>query len=322
MNFGEILESKRWKTFTGYVYNLGASIVLLGALFKLQHWAFSGPLLVLGLCTEAFIFFISAFEPPLEMPQWSKVYLEVRDDYDPDAEMEVEQSNVKLDTLFEKADISPDLLSKISKGLTDLSNTASSISDITSATLATDVYVKNLNSASESMNSFAEINNQANVNINRSVNSLVDSYTSTAQQLSEKGGEMLNQLAVSGEEFTNRLNQSGSKLINTYSKVAEVIEKGVNSLGQNSTQYNDNLSKLNQNLQALNASYEIQLKGTNDQLQASQKFFTEINQMNQVIQTSVDEVKKYQSNAAELNKHLEALNAIYSNMLGAMNYKK
>ena len=322
MNFGEILESKRWKTFTGYVYNLGASIVLLGALFKLQHWAFSGPLLVLGLCTEAFIFFISAFEPPLEMPQWSKVYPELRDDYDPDAEMEVEQSNVKLDTLFEKADISPDLLSKISKGLTDLSNTASSISDITSATLATDVYVKNLNSASESMNSFAEINNQANVNINRSVNSLVDSYTSTAQQLSEKGGEMLNQLAVSGEEFTNRLNQSGSKLINTYSKVAEVIEKGVNSLGQNSTQYNDNLSKLNQNLQALNASYEIQLKGTNDQLQASQKFFTEINQMNQVIQTSVDEVKKYQSNAAELNKHLEALNAIYSNMLGAMNYKK
>ena len=322
MNFGEILESKRWKTFTGYVYNLGASIVLLGALFKLQHWAFSGPLLVLGLCTEAFIFFISAFEPPLEMPQWSKVYPELRDDYDPDAEMEVEQSNVKLDTLFEKADISPDLLSKISKGLTDLSNTASSISDITSATLATDVYVKNLNSASESMNSFAEINNQANVNINRSVNSLVDSYTSTAQQLSEKGGEMLNQLAVSGEEFTNRLNQSGSKLINTYSKVAEVIEKGVDSLGQNSTQYNDNLSKLNQNLQALNASYEIQLKGTNDQLQASQKFFTEINQMNQVIQTSVDEVKKYQSNAAELNKHLEALNAIYSNMLGAMNYKK
>ncbi len=322
MNFGEILESKRWKTFTGYVYNLGASIVLLGALFKLQHWAFSGPLLVIGLCTEAFIFFISAFEPPLEMPQWSKVYPELRDDYDPDAEMEVEQSNVKLDTLFEKADISPDLLSKISKGLTDLSNTASSISDITSATLATDVYVKNLNSASESMNSFAEINNQANVNINRSVNSLVDSYTSTAQQLSEKGGEMLNQLAVSGEEFTNRLNQSGSKLMNTYSKVAEVIEQGVNSLGQNSTQYNDNLSKLNQNLQALNASYEIQLKGTNDQLQASQKFFTEINQMNQVIQTSVDEVKKYQSNAAELNKHLEALNAIYSNMLGAMNYKK
>lgn len=322
MNFGEILESKRWKTFTGYVYNLGASIVLLGALFKLQHWAFSGPLLVLGLCTEAFIFFISAFEPPLEMPQWSKVYPELRDDYDPDAEIEVEQSNVKLDKLFEKADLSPDLLSKISKGLTDLSNTASSISDITSATLATDVYVKNLNSASESMNSFAEINNQANVNINRSVNTLVDSYTSTAQQLSEKGGEMLNQLAVSGEEFTNRLNQSGSKLVDTYSKVADVIEQGVNSLGQNSTQYNDNLSKLNQNLQALNASYEIQLKGTNDQLQASQKFFTEINQMNQVIQTSVDEVKKYQSNAAELNKHLEALNAIYSNMLGAMNYKK
>lgn len=322
MNFGEILESKRWKTFTGYVYNFGASVVLLGALFKLQHWAFSGPLLVIGLCTEAFIFFISAFEPSLELPEWSKVYPQLREDYDPDALEEVERPNMKLDKLFEKADLSPDLISKITKGLTDLSNTASSISDITSATLATDVYVKNLNSASESMSTFAEINTQANSNISRSVNTLVDSYTSTAQQLAQKGDQMLNQLAVSGEEFTNRLNQSGSKLVSSYSKVAEVIEQGFDTLGKNSSQYGENLSKLNQNLHALNASYESQLKGTNEQLQATQKFFAEINQMNQYVQSSVEEVKKYQNNAAELNKHLEALNAIYSNMLGAMNYKK
>jgi trehalose-6-phosphate synthase len=72
----------------------------------------------------------------------------------------------------------------------------------------------------------------------------------------------------------------------------------------------------------LNASYITQLKGTNEQLAASQKFFEEMGLMNQVIQNSVDEVKKYQANAAELNKHLEALNSIYGNMLGAMNYKK
>lgn len=320
MSFGELLHSKRWKVFTGYVYNIGASVVLLGALFKLQHWTGAGPMLVVGLCTEAFIFLISAFEPPMELPEWSKVYPELREDYV--AEDDDFSKEDKLGSLLGQADISPELLSKVSKGLTDLSNTASSISDISAATLATDVYVKNLNSASESMSTFAEINGKANHNISHSVNVLVDSYTNTAQRLSAKGDEMLNQLAISGEEFTNVLSHSGKKLVNSTDKVAEVIEQGFGELGKKSTVYNENLGKLNNNLEALNASYASQLKGTAEQFAASQKFFNEIGQMNQLIQSSVEEVKKYQSNAAELNKHLEALNSVYGNMLGAMNYKK
>lgn len=321
MNFGELLHSKRWKVFTGYVYNIGASVVLLGALFKLQHWTGAGPMLVIGLCTEAFIFLISAFEPPMELPEWSKVYPELREDYVAEEEEDFGKQD-KLTSLLGQADISPELLSKVSKGLTDLSNTASSISDISAATLATDVYVKNLNSASESMYTFAEINGKANSSISQSVNVLVESYTNTAQRLSSKGDEMLNKLAVSGEEFTNVLSHSGKKLVNSTDKVAEVIEQGFGELGQKSAAYNENLNKLNQNLESLNASYASQLKGTADQFAASQKFFSEIGQMNQLIQSSVEEVKKYQSNAAELNKHLEALNSIYGNMLGAMNYKK
>lgn len=321
MSFGEMLHSKRWKVFTGYVYNIGASVVLIGALFKLQHWAFSGPILVIGLCTEAFIFFISAFEPPMELPEWSKVYPELREDYVADEDEDTSKDD-QLGKLFGQADISPELLSKVSKGLTDLSNTASSISDISAATLATDVYVKNLNSASESMSTFAEINGKANNNISQSVNVLVESYTNTAQRLSSKGDEMLNKMAVSSEEFTNVLSMSGKKLVSSYDKVAETIEKGFGDLGEKSSNYSDKLAKLNENLEALNASYASQLKGTNEQLAASQKFFTEMGQMNQAIQSSMEEVKKYHSNAAELNKHLEALNSIYGNMLGAMNYKK
>lgn len=321
MSFGEMLHSKRWKVFTGYVYNFGASVVLLGALFKLQHWAFSGPILIVGLCTEAFIFFISAFEPPMELPEWSKVYPELREDYIAEDDEEIVKDN-DFSKLLSQADISPDLLSKVSKGLTDLSNTASSISDISSATLATDVYVKNLNSASESMNTFAEINTKANNNISQSVNVLVESYTNTAQRLSSKGDEMLNKMALSSEEFTNVLSMSGKKLVSSYDKVAETIEQGFGDLGEKSSSYSNKLAQLNENLEALNASYTNQLKGTNEQLAASQKFFAEMGQMNQVIQSSVDEVKKYQANAAELNKHLEALNSIYGNMLGAMNYKK
>ena len=44
--------------------------------------------------------------------------------------------------------------------------------------------------------------------------------------------------------------------------------------------------------------------------------------MNQIISASVQEMKKYKENAEKLNSHLNDLNSIYGNMLGAMNYKK
>ena len=82
MNLGELFKTKRWKTLMGYVYGWGASIVMIGALFKLEHWQYSSLLLTVGLMTEAFIFFLSAFEPPIDMPDWSKVYPELKEEYE------------------------------------------------------------------------------------------------------------------------------------------------------------------------------------------------------------------------------------------------
>jgi hypothetical protein len=73
---------------------------------------------------------------------------------------------------------------------------------------------------------------------------------------------------------------------------------------------------------ALNESFETQLKGTKSQFEASQKFSQDIMQMNEILASSVSELQKYKENAEQLNKHLEALNTIYGNMLGALSYKK
>ena len=162
----------------GYVYGWGAAIVMIGALFKLEHLQYSGLLLAIGLITEAFIFFLSAFEPPFEMPDWNKVYPELNEEYELSGYDELGQKGKKgIDELFSSSELTPELLDKVGQGLNELSNTARGISDISSATLATDMYVKNLGSASESMNTFAEINNNANTSINKSVGSLVESYS-------------------------------------------------------------------------------------------------------------------------------------------------
>ncbi|MBK7751833.1 MAG: gliding motility protein GldL [Flavobacteriales bacterium] len=56
------------------LYGIGAAVVIVGALFKIQHWPAADLFLILGLSTEAIIFFFSAFEPPHEDPDWSLVY--------------------------------------------------------------------------------------------------------------------------------------------------------------------------------------------------------------------------------------------------------
>ena len=324
MNIGEILKTKRWKVLMGYVYGWGASLVLIGALFKLQHWNHSGIMLTIGLLTEAIIFFLSAFEPPLEQPDWAKVYPELQEDYELLEPAEEIQSPVKgnLDNILNSTNITPELLSKISKSLVDLSNTASGISDISTATLATDVYIRNLNSASESMMAFSEMNTQANYTINNSIGELVNSYSNTAHNISETGENMLSKLNESSVKFTKQIDESGNKLTESYQRFSGAMEKGLKDFEVNSSSYGENLHKLNKNIESLNVGYEKQLKGTSDQMQASSKFFEELNQMNQIIASSAQEMKKYKENAEKLNSHLDALNSVYGNMLGAMNYKK
>lgn len=323
MNLGELFKTKRWKTIMGYVYGWGASVVMVGALFKLEHWQYSTILLTVGLITEAFIFFLSAFEPPVEMPDWSKVYPELKEEYDLVDIAEIDQKGKKgLGELFSNSELTPELLDKVGKGLNELSNTAKGISDISSATLATDMYVKNLGSASESMTDLAEINNRANKSINNSVDSLAASYSSTAQKLSESGVGFIEKINKSGEEFSNQLAETGKRLATTYDNAGESITSELNNIKESSKQYSGSLDKLNGNLTALNSNFETQLKGTEEQFEASRKFSQDLGEMNKILASSVDELKKYKENAEQLNKHLESLNTIYGNMLGAMSYKK
>ena len=324
MNIGEILKTKRWKVLMGYVYGWGASLVLIGALFKLQHWNHSGIMLTIGLLTEAFIFFLSAFEPPLEQPDWAKVYPELQEDYELIEPLEDVQSSIKssFDSMLSSTNITPELLAKIGKSLVDLSNTASGISDISTATLATDVYIKNLNSASESMMAFSEMNTQANDTIHNSIAGLANTYSNTAHKISETGENMLAKLNDSSVKFTKQIDESGNKLSESYSRFSGAMDKGFKDFEVTSSNYGENLFKLNKNIESLNSTYERQLKGTTEQIHASSKFFEELNQMNQIIASSAQEMKKYKENAEKLNSHLDALNSVYGNMLGAMNYKK
>ena len=175
MSFKELLASKGYKNFMAKLYGIGASVVMIGALFKLTHKDIAGIglpdiMLTLGLVTEAIIFFFSAFEPLHAEPDWSLVYPELWDTYHGDDEENAEKPKAnskpaarntntgsndaiteKLDEMFEKANINSATMERLSAGLNKLGENAGKIADVSEAIAATSNYTKAMNKASESV---------------------------------------------------------------------------------------------------------------------------------------------------------------------------
>ena len=172
MSFKELSESRGYKNFMAKLYGIGASVVMIGALFKLTHMPLFGWtgaanfMLTLGLITEAIIFFFSAFEPIHVEPDWSRVYPELWDMYHEDGEAPAKTNNVakrnnnaapanndiianKIDEMFEKANINAATMDRLSQGLHRLGENASKIADVSEAVAATSNYTKAMNKASE-----------------------------------------------------------------------------------------------------------------------------------------------------------------------------
>lgn len=84
----KIVKSKAYKNFMTKLYGIGASLVILGALFKITHWPAATLMLSIGMITESIIFFFSAFEEQPVIPDWSLVYPELWGYYHPNEPMD------------------------------------------------------------------------------------------------------------------------------------------------------------------------------------------------------------------------------------------
>lgn len=74
MSLKSFLSSRAGKNFYNVCYCWGACLVILGAVMKIMHAPYDNVFLMIGLCTEVFIFFISAFDEPSREYKWERVY--------------------------------------------------------------------------------------------------------------------------------------------------------------------------------------------------------------------------------------------------------
>lgn len=276
-----LVRSKGYKNFMSKLYGWGAAVVIVGALFKINHWPGGTIMLIIGMGVETIIFFLSAFEPPHVEFDWTLVYpqlagmegegIEGNEKIDNltsnNGEM-VQVANTdpltaKLDQMLEQANITPDLIERLGHGMENLAESANSMSGIASAAASTDKFVSSLDGAAESINNLKHAT--------EAVNTLTTIYQETAQAL------------TSGD-----------------------------------ASYADEMKKLAGSLASVNAMYEMQLQTSTSQLEATKDVEERIQAMMKNFADSAEGVLKYKDQVDALSRKVAELNNVYGNMLAAM----
>ena len=308
LNISDLVQSSGWKNFMAKLYGFGAAVVIVGALFKINHWPGGSFVITLGLITEAIIFFFSAFEPLHEELDWTLVYPELAGMSDPD-EIENFQENVyepgsrpiqNIEDVLGSAGVDDEVMKKIGEGFNRLGESASSLAEISGASVATQEFVSNLQNAASSVGSLHETYNSSADSIKESATTLSGAYFETADSIRKSGGE----------------------IANSYKNIADTIKEGHSSIASGSQEYEQQLSQLSKNMASLNDVYQSQIKETADQMQGSKELYGGLHDMIANLKSSVEETSKYAEEVTKLKESISSLNDHYGNMLNAIGAKK
>jgi|688.fasta_scaffold23209_4 gliding motility-associated protein GldL len=270
MGLIQALHSKKGKKFMGYLYGWGASIVIIGAMFKIQHWPGAGPMLVGGLSIEAIIFFFSAFEPIHEETDWSLVYPELRGMHDEDggghghgAAHKISKSDPvaqELDKMLAEAKIGPELIESLGSGMKSLSEQAAKMNNITDASVATQGFVETVKDATKNMSDMSQGYIKATASLSELAISNVDgqSYGEQLKQVSKNLGA-LNAVYELQLQSSSEHMKATSRLFDGIESMVQNLQDSVNDTAR----YKDEIGKLAHNLGALNTIYGNMLSAMN-----------------------------------------------------------
>jgi len=152
--------TKQGKYLNNLIIGLGASVVLLGALFKIQHWPGASVMLTAGMCTEAFIFAMLGLLPPHHDYYWERFYPDITED----PEVEAYRKGLKhglpkpgepptksLDRMLEEAQINTPNLKRLNENFQSFGKAVDQIKDMSDVTAATGTYSQSAREAADAL---------------------------------------------------------------------------------------------------------------------------------------------------------------------------
>lgn len=248
------------------VYSVGAAVVILGALFKIQHRPGADEMLTIGMGTEAVIFLLFAlqqFVAPTADYQWEKVYPELDDNYK--GELPTRSATTpavatspnlglmaKMDDMLANAKVSPDVFNSLGTGLRSLTDTVGKLGQITDATVATNEYAKNVKIAAGSLQ-------EMNKSYGTAVSAMSDmaSATMDAKEYRVKFQQITQTMGALNAVYELELQdtQKHLKAMNAfYGNLASAMDN-MQEASKDAQQFKSEMGRLTNNLQSLNNIY-------------------------------------------------------------------
>lgn len=193
--------SKNKLKIMNMVYGLGASVVILGALFKIMHWPYGNEMLIIGLVTEAIVFAVSAFEPVDDSLDWSLVYPELAGGVAAERQSFIEENketdaslSKKLDDMLREAKIDANLMNSLGDSIRNFEGAAKSISPTVDAMASQRKYSEELTMAAAQMET---LNNLYKVQVESSArqSEINQEVAENASKLKDQMGSLANNLS-------------------------------------------------------------------------------------------------------------------------------
>ena len=291
--FMEWYGSYQGKRVVGMVYSIGASVVIIGALFKIMHFPGAGAVLMVGMITEAMLFMIGCLDKPHPEFHWHEVFPQLLG-HGTEPELLKEMESRPRPTLMGGAGaagasanvpaLSEKEMSALKDGIAGLAKTATQLSELGKVATAT-------------------------------------------TQLSEKldaAGQAAEQFVVAGKTISEK----SEALSATYGQVNEDMKK----VAAGTKEYENKVAAVAKQLNSLNAVYELQVNAVQAQVEACKAQAEKVNGATEQINGLTSNMKKMTDVSAEALKAQEAyeaaakklaaqvadLNKVYGNMLNAL----
>lgn len=298
------LASERGRRVLNYTYSWGASIVILGAMFKILHLPYANQILMIAMTVESIVFFVSAFEHPFSEYHWEEVFpvLKSKNPMDrPDFTGTTLENTVNsVDNMMDDNTSGgprinlprmggPAAETKVKDGIAEL---GLDVSEEDTKNLSESI--KKLSGAADQISKMAE---------------LTDATQKYLDQLSGLSDNM-----QQFSDATNSLANISNALLGSYKSITDNSE----GLSQNSRGYVQQMELLNRNISGLNTIYEIQLKSISSQIESLEHITGGLNRIREMYDGSVVDSSVFRNETEKMTHQLADLNQVYARLLQAM----
>src|ERR1700748_516943 len=251
------------------IVSWGATVVIIGLLFKIQHLPNGGLFISIGLGAEAILFFILGFQREYEEIDWTRAYPELAHDFDGELPKSTQRNvgtgagasnTAALDKMLADAKIGPELIGSLGEGLRTFGDKVANISKVADAGEATNEFSAKLRGAAASYDKLSNSFEKASANLSEMANSNIDS-----QAYHDQVNNLAKNLSALNAVYELELQDSSKhmkEMSNFYQNLASTMNNFNESL-DDSKKFKDEVGRLAKNLASLNSIYGNMLTAMN-----------------------------------------------------------